>query len=356
MHHNLFVPATVGGVGERCPLVHCNYSPVGSPNADIRNNVIWKFGRDNGTGSGFGIDVAYGAAGNAVGNYVYTSASSSADNGVTTSAYSEPSGLLYAAGNVSGNSGINANSKSNHAEYTIPSQYAVVTQDACTAASLVLKNAGPSPRNTIDQKYVGGVSMTGCTVTPPENQAPSVNAGPDKSITLPVNSVTLTGTASDPDGSIVSYEWTKVSGGGATIASPGSPTTNITNLTVGTYVFSLKVTDDDGATSSDNVTVTVNSAPPANMPPTANAGEDQTVTLPALPVTLAGSGSDPDGTIVSYSWTKVSGVGGVITSPNSATTSVVGLVVGTYTFRLTVTDNGGAIATDEVTIRVKSIL
>src|SRR5205085_10877182 len=121
LHHNLYVPATVGGVGERCPLVHCNYSPVGSPNADIRNNLIWKFGRDNGTGSGFAIDVAYSAAGNAVNNYVYTSVSSSADNGVTTSAYGEPSGSLYASGNVSGNTGTNANSKSNHAEYSIAS-------------------------------------------------------------------------------------------------------------------------------------------------------------------------------------------------------------------------------------------
>src|SRR6185503_14174754 len=253
-HHNLFVPPTVGGVGERCPLVHCNYSPVGSPNADIRNNLIWKFGRDNGTGSGFGIDVAYGAAGNAVNNYVYTSVSSSAGNGVTTSAYGEPSGSLYAAGNVSGNSGTNANGKSNHAEYAIASQYAVTTQDACTAASMVLANAGPSPRNSTDQNYVNSVTLTGCSVTPPPtNQNPTANAGADKTITLPTNSVSLTGSGSDPDGTIASYAWTKVSGSGGAIASPAAATTSITGLTAGSYVFSLKVTDDKGATATDNV-------------------------------------------------------------------------------------------------------
>lgn len=159
-HHNLYVPATVGGVGERCPLVHCNYSPVGNPNADLRNNLIWKFGRDNGTGSGFGIDIAYGAVGNAINNYVYTTGGSS-DNGVTISAYGEPKGNMYASGNVSGN-GVNANAQSNHAVYAIPAQYSVTTQTACVAAKLVLASAGPQPRNAVDNGFVSGVTLPGC--------------------------------------------------------------------------------------------------------------------------------------------------------------------------------------------------
>jgi len=58
VHHNLFSPATSSEVGERCPFVHCNYSTVGNPNADIRNNIIWKFGRSGGTGSGYGSSIA----------------------------------------------------------------------------------------------------------------------------------------------------------------------------------------------------------------------------------------------------------------------------------------------------------
>ena len=73
VHHNLFSPATSGEVGERNPLVHCNYSPVGNPNADIRNNVIWKYGRSGGTGSGYGTAIAYNATANVINNYYYTS-------------------------------------------------------------------------------------------------------------------------------------------------------------------------------------------------------------------------------------------------------------------------------------------
>jgi len=47
--------------------------------------------------------------------------------------------------------------------------------------------------------------------------------------------------------------------------------------------------------------------PPPNQLPAANAGADQTVTLPASTATLTGSGSDPDGTITGYAWTRVTG-------------------------------------------------
>ncbi|HEY0732081.1 MAG TPA: carbohydrate-binding protein, partial [Chitinophagaceae bacterium] len=95
----------------------------------------------------------------------------------------------------------------------------------------------------------------------PSNQPPTVNAGPDKSITLPTSSVSLSGSASDADGSIASYQWTKVSGGAATITSPSSASTTITGLVQGSYVFRLTVTDNGGATASDEVSVTVNAEP-----------------------------------------------------------------------------------------------
>ena len=48
--------------------------------------------------------------------------------------------------------------------------------------------------------------------------------------------------------------------------------------------------------------VTVNAA--ANIPPVADAGVDQTITLPVNSVILSGSGSDVDGTIVRLSMDK----------------------------------------------------
>lgn len=94
-------------------------------------------------------------------------------------------------------------------------------------------------------------------------------------------------------------------------------------------------------------------APPAgNLPPVADAGDDQTVIDSdgdgVEAVTLNGSASyDPDGTITAYEWTEGGtplGAGEVVTCD---------FAVGTHTVTLTVTDNEGATGTDEVIITVK---
>src|SRR5215204_4764807 len=187
----------------------------------------------------------------------------------------------------------------------------------------------------------------------PVNQSPTVNAGTDQTIVLPTSSVTLTGTASDPDGSIASYSWSKVSGpAGGTITSAASASTTVTGLVQGIYSFRLTVTDNGGAVATDDVLVTVNTSTSTNQSPTANAGTAQTITLPASSVTLTGSGSDPDGSIASYAWSKIAGGTATINSPSSASTTVTGLVQGSYTFRFTVTDNQGATGTSDVNVTV----
>jgi len=352
VHHNLFSPATAGEVGERCPFVHCNYSPVGSPNVDFRNNIVWKWGRSGGTGSGYATGIDYNATGNVVNNYYYSASDPSRAVDLDADPTAGSGAKAYVAGNVSGNSGVNPNSVSNHAEYAIPASAAIAMQDACTAASTVLSSAGPSPRNATDNAIIGAVTLANCSGGT-TNQNPTVNAGPDQTITLPTSTVTLSGSGSDPDGSIASYAWTKVSGTGGTITSASSASTTVTGLTAGSYTFKLTVTDNKGATASDNITITVNSAT-ANTPPTVSAGTNQTITLPTSSVTLTGTASDPDGSIASYAWTKVSGTGGTISSPAAASTTVTGLTAGSYTFKLTVTDNQGATASANVSVTVNS--
>ncbi len=90
-----------------------------------------------------------------------------------------------------------------------------------------------------------------------QNINPDAFAGPDKAIASPATSITLSGFGSDPDGNVASYSWSKVSGGSATIATPGAVTTNITGLSAGNYIFQLSVTDDSGGVSSDSVQVFV---------------------------------------------------------------------------------------------------
>jgi hypothetical protein len=186
---------------------------------------------------------------------------------------------------------------------------------------------------------------------PVGNQAPLANAGADKTITLPTNSTSISGSATDSDGTIASYTWAKKSGGAATLSGTTSKILNVSGMVSGTYVFTLTVKDDKGATDTDDVNVIVKSAT-TNAAPIASAGANQTVILPATSTTIVGSAKDSDGTIASYSWTKVSGGSATLSGNTTATLKLSGLVSGKYIFRLTVKDNDGASHYDEMSIIV----
>ena len=198
----------------------------------------------------------------------------------------------------------------------------------------------------------GAIDLDSVTITVnAANQIPVANAGTDQVITLPTSTVTLDGSKSaDADGSIASYSWIKVSGTGGTLTNATTSKATASGLQAGSYTFKLTVTDNKGATASDTVAVTVNAA---NQPPVANAGIDQAITLPTSTVTLDGSKStDADGTIASYSWTKISGTGGTLTNATTSKATASSLQAGSYSFKLTVTDNKGATASDTVVITV----
>jgi endoglucanase len=92
-----------------------------------------------------------------------------------------------------------------------------------------------------------------------------------------------------------------------------------------------------------------------NKVPTANAGGNQTVTLPTNSITVYGSGSDQDGSISMYQWSEVYGPNNAtFSNAYSATCTLGNLIQGTYTFRLTVTDNSGATATSDINVTVNA--
>jgi hypothetical protein len=95
---------------------------------------------------------------------------------------------------------------------------------------------------------------------------PTANAGADKNVTLPTNSVLINGSGSDADGTISSYAWTTVSGPNTPTLS-GASTANLTasGLVSGAYVFRLTVTDNSGATGTDDVNVAVYNVPGSNL-------------------------------------------------------------------------------------------
>jgi hypothetical protein len=190
------------------------------------------------------------------------------------------------------------------------------------------------------------------TVNPIPNTPPVANAGADQVITLPTNDVLVSGNGVDTDGMIVSYQWTKISGPESySIGNTGSAQTYLHNLVQGVYQFELTVTDNLGAIGRDTIMITVNAA--NNLPPVANAGNNQNITLPTNSIVLVGSATDADGSVTTYSWTGISGPSQfVIASPAQALSVVNGLVEGTYKFELKVTDNNGAIGRDTVTVVV----
>ncbi|NDV46808.1 T9SS C-terminal target domain-containing protein [Paludibacter sp. 221] len=90
------------------------------------------------------------------------------------------------------------------------------------------------------------------------NQAPVADAGPDMIIYSPTSSVELDGSRSiDRDGEIVSFGWTQVSGAQATIATPNSAKTTVSNLALGDYKFQLTVVDNEQAVDTDEIIVSV---------------------------------------------------------------------------------------------------
>lgn len=192
------------------------------------------------------------------------------------------------------------------------------------------------------------ISTTTSTLT--GNIAPRAKAGADKIITTPTNSIKLYGTGSDADDSVTYYSWAKISGPArGYVKTSGLATTTMMDLVPGTYLFQLSVADSRRAIGRDTVQVIV------NMAPKAYAGTDKSITLPTNYVNLSGSGSDADGSIASYKWSKVSGPSYyTFSSSTTAATRVSNLVAGSYVFRLTVKDNRGGTAYDDVVVTVKS--
>lgn len=182
------------------------------------------------------------------------------------------------------------------------------------------------------------------------NKPPVVDAGYDKSLTLPSNEAYIQGSASDPDGSVASYKWTKASGGTVSMGGTTGSKLRAYNMVEGSYVFRLTVKDNDGASRYDDVKVTVSKSSTTNIAPIAYAGPDKSTSSSSI--NLYGSGKDQDGKVVSYKWVKYYGGNVTLTNANSSAVTVSGLKDGNYFLRLTVTDDQGATHYDNMKVSV----
>jgi gliding motility-associated-like protein len=183
------------------------------------------------------------------------------------------------------------------------------------------------------------------------NSSPTAGAGPDLTITLPINSAIINGTGKDIDGAIASYLWTKVSGPTSyKLENQTTPNLTVKDVIEGTYQFKLFVQDSDGAIGVDEMTLVV--APKTNIPPTASAGRDVNIKLPVNQVTFNGIAADTDGTIKSIKWTQLSGPVATINTFEYKL-ELSNLTEGNYTFRFSATDNSNATVSDDVALLVE---
>jgi uncharacterized protein (TIGR02145 family) len=149
-------------------------------------------------------------------------------------------------------------------------------------------------------------------------QPTPANAGPDQLQACP----TTTLAANTPQYGIGT--WEILSGSGGNVSQPNNPSSPFTGINGNTYIIKWTISNTCGS-SSDNVSITVITSQ------NANAGPDQ-IGVPS-PTTLAGN-TPVAGTGL---WTIISGVGGVITTPSSPTSTFSGLANNAYTLRWTIT-------------------
>ncbi len=99
-------------------------------------------------------------------------------------------------------------------------------------------------------------------VVDPNNLSPIVNAGPDRTIIIMNDTISISAaTVRDDDGTISSMKWEKISGPNITLENTNLQGFMAKNLIPGIYEFKFTATDDKGASTSDTVIITLDPTP-----------------------------------------------------------------------------------------------
>jgi len=182
-----------------------------------------------------------------------------------------------------------------------------------------------------------------------DNALPVVDAGSDQSVVANTR-VTLTASATDSDGDIVSYGWAQTSGDSVDISGADQLQASFTlppKPAEESFVFAFTATDNRGGQSTDSLTVAhINALPTVSIERSGSAEVGQTITL-------IGDADDSDGDIVGYAWRQTTGVSVAIDDTSASQISFVlpsPAAAEALSFSLTVTDNRGAVATASVVI------
>jgi hypothetical protein len=186
---------------------------------------------------------------------------------------------------------------------------------------------------------------------------PEADAGPDQVFHIAGSLIRLDGGESyDPAGTSLSFHWTLVQKPCGSLAALSDPTVDRPTFTAdvyGVYILSLVVTNRPGNSSlEDRVLVSFE-----NLPPVADAGDNQSVYLGDL-VHLDGSASaDPNNDVLYYDWAIAERPEGSLARLDAgalAKTSFVPDLPGNYVITLQVSDGSLESALDQVEVEVVS--
>jgi len=185
---------------------------------------------------------------------------------------------------------------------------------------------------------------------PSGNQPPTVNAGRDV-LTVQWAVTVMGGSATDPEGWVDLFEWDFDGDGTYDWSSNSTGVAEWTYGLPGNYTAVFQATDDEGASANDSVPVVVLPRP-SNMAPVAYAGVD-VVADQGDAVEFLMTGNDFDGSIALFEW-DYDGDGTFDRSSLVATTTYhIFIEAGEYVANLRVTDDQGAVGTDERTVIVE---
>lgn len=217
---------------------------------------------------------------------------------------------------------------------TGPAGSSYVWSPSATLSSSTVSNPIATPTTTTVYTVTvtdanGCVSTDDIEIT--VNPLPIVDAGSDQIICLG-ESAPIGGSPTGPAGS--TYLWSPTTGLTNFVASNPSASPSVTTT------YSVLVTDVNGCTASDQVTVTVNPLP------TVSAGPDVFVCLNDT-VAIGGAPTSPTG--VSYAWSPASS----LINPAVANPRAFPIVPTVYT--VTVTDANGCTATDDVLVSINPL-
>ncbi|MCJ8312481.1 MAG: PKD domain-containing protein [Pseudomonadales bacterium] len=220
-----------------------------------------------------------------------------------------------------------------------------VTYVGATPSNLSMAIAGTYFATVTVEDGNGGTATASMYISVEEavvNTAPVADAGVDQTVTTGVE-FTLVGTGTDADNDALTYSW-NING----VVYSGMSVDVILSVAT-TYNAIFTVTDLDGATHTDTITVTAQ-MPTVNSDPIVSAGAYITVTTGEI-VVLSPLASDSDGDVLTYSWIINNVTYSGATPANITLTSA-----GTYQATVTVDDGNGGTATDSTFIIVEEVI